>query len=225
MVWPELPDKWTHKPIWLPPYPIPAGMFPNMTAYYTRKELDDEPPKKRYYFFDTPDYEDCHKKIYNYGLFGAKAAGILAMFDVMANKQLSYVKAFGRVATCFGRIGGSFLIYPAVVCCVANLRGKQHDTYEHPWNHIIGGASIGLIWGYKFRSTGIGAGVALAGALFGVLNLRANTPTPNFPEGWQIFFPNDIEQIRVENGVLGGQKWGDIRLGWSLADPGRKPLE
>ena len=70
----KIPDEWTHKPIWLPPYPIPYGFWGNVTPFYTKKDvLATEPPKKKYYFFDTPDYEDCHKKIFNYGVYGAKA--------------------------------------------------------------------------------------------------------------------------------------------------------
>ncbi|CAG2173080.1 unnamed protein product [Oppiella nova] len=147
------------------------------------------------------------------------------MIDVLANKQLSYMTAVGRMASHFGRIGGSFVLYAAITCCVANLRGKRHDSWEHPFNHMIGGASVGLIWGYKFRSTGVGAAVAAAGALAGVLNLRANTSTKNFPNGWQILFPKDIEDLRIENGTLGGRNYGDLRMSWKIADPGRKGLE
>jgi hypothetical protein len=75
------------------------------------------------------------------------------------------------------------------------------------------------------RSTGVGAAVAAAGALAGVVNLRANTSTKNFPNGWQILFPKDIEDLRIENGTLGGRNYGDLRMSWKIADPGRKGLE
>lgn len=225
MKWPELPDEWTHKPIWLPPYPIPYGFWGNVAPFYTKKQVLGEPPKRKYYFFDTPDYEDCHKKIYSYGMYGAKAATFVSFVDVMGNRQLSYARAFGRMVGHFGRIGGSFLMYSAITCCVANIRGEKQDSWEHPWNHIIGGASVGLIWGYKFHSTGVGAGVGAACALLGVLNLRANTPTKNHPNGWQINFPANVEEIREENGALGGRHYRDWRVGWVIADPGRKDLE
>lgn len=73
----KIPDEWTHKPVWLPPYPIPIAFPGNPGAYYTKKEVIEgekpwEPPQHRYYFFDTPDYADCHKKVFSYGVIGTK---------------------------------------------------------------------------------------------------------------------------------------------------------
>ena len=76
----QIPDDWTYKPIWLPPYPIPVGFWGNAFPFYSKKEAIDEANgiewkdqfKPKYYFFDTPDYADCHKKMFNYGVFGMK---------------------------------------------------------------------------------------------------------------------------------------------------------
>lgn len=70
---PELPDNWTYKPSWLPPYVIPDGFpFP----YFTKKDILS-PPRKPYFFFDTPDHEDCFKKVYNITNYGVRA-GIIS---------------------------------------------------------------------------------------------------------------------------------------------------
>ncbi|XP_054162691.1 NADH dehydrogenase [ubiquinone] 1 alpha subcomplex subunit 11-like [Oppia nitens] len=226
----EIPDKWTYKPIWLPPYYWPAGITPNLHSQYTKREIKQElgeipPPPKKYYFFDTPDYADCHKKIYQYTYFGFKLGSAVALIDIVGGRQLSYLTAMGRIAGHLGRFGGSLGIYAATVCCVANLRGKKHDCYDVPMNHMLGGASIGLIWGYKTHSVAYGCIVGAAGALAGVLNLRANYPTPNYPNGWLIFPDESLLDEREENATLGGRNFRDQRLSWKLHDPGRRGLE
>ena len=76
------------------------------------------------------------------------------------------------------------------------------------------------------KSTGIGFVVGLFGALFGVLNLRANTPTEWYPNGWQIGFPRGISETQEENATLGGRNYRNIlRVHWTVPDPGRKGLE
>ena len=75
------------------------------------------------------------------------------------------------------------------------------------------------------HSTAVGAAVAVAGMIFGICNLRANTPTETHPQGWQVAFPDNIDEIREENGTLGGRNYRDLRLGWRLTDPGRQGLE
>ncbi len=68
MGFPELPDEWTYRPSWVPPWGLPHG-WP-IPLIFKKDVL--ETPRKPYYFFDTPDSEDCFKKIYNFMGYGLR---------------------------------------------------------------------------------------------------------------------------------------------------------
>lgn len=67
--------------------------------------------------------------------------------------------------------------------------------------------------------------MGIAGVIFGIGNLRANTPTIEHPKGWQINVPENMEEIYEQNGAIGGRNYRDLRVGWVLTDPGRKSLD
>jgi len=65
-----------------------------------------------------------------------------------------------------------------------------------------------LIWGFKARSTAIGAGSCAALGFVGWMIKRAET------EHWELLPRRDWDETGVQNGALGGQKYGDWRMEW-----------
>lgn len=172
-----------------------------MTAINVDKT--EEKTSSSYSYFDTPDGEDCLKKLY----FCSKNAAILGLFaSTMDVLHYSHPKGYGAM---IGRYAYTTLpitamgaAFAAATCTAANIRKKDDKG-----NFAIGGLAAGAIWGawkksYKF---GIYGGFALAG--FAVI-LK-----DSYQNDWPIL---NTDPKRVPYTPF----W--IRQDWSIVeDPGR----
>jgi len=171
-------------------------------SYWFRDTVQRNPKIEPYRYWDTPDYEDTHKKVYIAAKWGFYTALGFSVADIFAvNRNPSYMKSIGRLFGNLGRIGGTFVLGSAITHTVANFRHKDDEL-----NWMIGCGSTGLIWGFKTHNPAIGTGTAVFGALIGWMIKRAEK------EHWVIFPRRDLDDIMVQNGALGGQRYGDWRI-------------
>ncbi|CAH1403425.1 unnamed protein product [Nezara viridula] len=163
----------------------------------------EEKPSTSYSYFDTPDGEDCLKKLY----FISKNAAILGLFastmDVLHySHPKGYAALLGRYAYTTLPITGMGAAFAAVTCAATNIRKKDDKV-----NYAIGGLAAGAVWGawkksYKFGYYG---GLALAG--FAVL------VKDSFQNNWPLL---GEETKKMPYSPF----W--IRQDWSVvSDPGR----
>lgn len=142
-----------------------------------------------YSYYDTPDGQDCYKKIW----CAAKMAGVTGLFassiDVL---MISHTKGYGPTLGKFGYITlpliGISAVFSATTCMVTSYRGKDDII-----NHLIGGMVAGSLFGVWAKSYNVGTLAAIACGVAAVVKKDA------LMEGWE-FFP-DKETFG----------WGDFR--------------
>jgi len=128
----------------------------------------------RYYYYDTPEGEDCFKKIFCLTKWGALTGGIVALHDLMLISEASTLipilqRTFHWVGP-YAAVGAS---YSALTCTLFHIRKK--DDY---WNNALAGFASGLIMGAARKHSGVGGIYAAALAVAGVMYHASKA------EGW-----------------------------------------
>lgn len=142
----------------------------------------------RYHYYDTPEGQDCDKKLWNvlencalYGLMGS------TVDVIMYSHPKGYLPTLGRYAYItlpFMGMGASFVI---TTCMATNLR-KKDDV----WNYFLGGATVGAIFGAWRKSIKFGGYGSLAfGALFAIRKYCLENGIYNFTEPEYPKYTND----------------------------------
>uniref|UniRef100_A0A023F5Z7 NADH dehydrogenase [ubiquinone] 1 alpha subcomplex subunit 11 n=1 Tax=Triatoma infestans TaxID=30076 RepID=A0A023F5Z7_TRIIF len=158
-----------------------------------------------YYYYDTPEGEDCDKKLWyvtkNSALYGVLASSIDVLMFSHPKGYLPTLGRFAYITFPFMGMGAAFVV---TTCMATNFRKK-----DDMWNYFLGGTAVGAVMGAWQRSLRIGfyGGFAL-GVLFLIQKDCMERGLASFSiHGWE------------------PQKFGNI---WSvkrdfsiLADPGR----
>lgn len=179
-----------------------------------------------YYYFATPDYEDCVPKTWvclkmagawtvlmtgNHLLTGEGKLDMNGRLLVIP-KTLEYtartVIRFGAPAASIAFLGAS------TSCALANFRGKKDD----PWNHMLSwGPAIGLVLTRTFQCSARGFAAGLFGGLFAGFAKLCDT------EDYVFLAARPVAQKKFSCGPYGGDDWGDMRFGYQkYEDPGRR---
>lgn len=179
-----------------------------------------------YYYYETPDYEDCAKKTF-VGMKMATAYGAMmtSQHMIMGEAKLDARGQFIKIPKTYEYIGRSFIRYTwapmsiafagaGLTCALANIRGQKDDA----WNHMIGwGLITGLVSNMKWGSSGSATYHGLLAAVAAGLFKKGD-------EHDFIFVSNRHNSQRtVHTGTYGGDDWGDLRFGMGYKDPGRRP--
>ncbi|XP_014272105.1 NADH dehydrogenase [ubiquinone] 1 alpha subcomplex subunit 11 [Halyomorpha halys] len=164
---------------------------------------DKEPRSDGYSYFDTPDGEDCMKKLF----FCTKKAGYFGLFastmDVLLySHPKGYRAILGRYAYVTLPITAMGAAFSAATCAATNIRKKDDQV-----NYAIGGLAVGGIWGVWKKSYKFGVYGGFALAFFAVII------KDSFQNNWPLFNP-------ITRKSPYDPFW--IRQDWSLTkDPGR----
>jgi hypothetical protein len=179
-----------------------------------------------YYYYATPDYEDCLPKTVvacklalAWGAVGTAQHLLMAETRFKDGKPIVIPKTWNyagkSVVRYTGPVMGICFLSSSISCALANLRGKKDD----PWNHILSwGPVTGLVLTKILKNSGYGFGYGLIVGLFaGALKIADNMD-------YVIIDTRGHHQRKEVGGALGGDDWGDMRF-WKgrYEDPGRRP--
>ncbi|KAJ9581536.1 hypothetical protein L9F63_023285 [Diploptera punctata] len=129
-----------------------------------------------YNYYDTPDGQDCFKKLW----FTTKIAGVTGLaISAVDVKIHSHTQGFYPTAARFVHFTFPFIgiaaAFTATTCMLTNLRHKDDKL-----NYFLGGCAAGSVFGAWRKS--VVAGV-VASAFFGV---AAFVKKSSLEEGWEL---------------------------------------
>jgi hypothetical protein len=168
-----------------------------------------------YYYFETPDYDNCAGKVWWGAKYSAGLSASIATLDILFETRVPKTFEFvtGRYIRYIVPWTTSLMLGASVACSLSNLRGKKDDS----WNYFWGGAATGLIWTKFFRCSGKGAASGFVAAVAGSLFKQAH-------EHDFVILPYHIPGATAYYGAGAGDEWADLRIpGLIWTDPGRRP--
>jgi len=167
-----------------------------------------------YYFYETPDYDNCVGKVWWATKFSGSLMSAVAVTDIIF---MTRPRTWEYCSTRFFRFvypfTASCALAASVSCTVANLRGKKDDCY----NHIAGGLATTVIYTGFLKNSGKGVALGVLSAFAYGMFKRCHQ------EQWMIW-PDWVTNEGEVAGMHGGENWGNLtfpRLNWD--DPGRRP--
>ncbi|XP_055331902.1 NADH dehydrogenase [ubiquinone] 1 alpha subcomplex subunit 11-like [Paramacrobiotus metropolitanus] len=160
-----------------------------------------------YKWYDTPDGEDCIKKMIYLGRMSGIAGMAFSYFEVGANRHLIPVQTPTGYAIRFVSSTAPFVAagvaFGGVTCLMCSARKK--DDF---WNYFWGGMAAGGVVGVRFKSGTLGT---VAGILFGFM--AAFKKQSKKEKGLFVFFEPSDETV----GQGQWQKWR-FSLSWQSFD-------
>jgi hypothetical protein len=171
---------------------------------------------KGYYYFETPDYADCEKKLFCGVKYAGAVTAVYATQEIIFRpepKTMRFVS--GRYFMLCAPLVGAVALGSSVACTLSNLRGQKDDNYNYFW----GGMASGLVWALRFNaSTGLFMGCLSAAAASLVKHGH------KVENDW-VMMPTGSPNHANRYGSWGGRDLGDFRTkAWSYEDPGRRPM-
>ncbi|KAH7643143.1 NADH dehydrogenase (ubiquinone) B14.7 subunit [Dermatophagoides farinae] len=127
------------------------------------------------YFYSKPDYAVPHEKLFYSTALGLKFGTAWGTFDVCAAEYGRWKPSILLFAKRASLVTASFATYGAVSNVVANIRGQKDDLF----NHLIGGGSVGFIYGYLYKSSAYGS-LAAAGVALIAMACKAFSRSDNY---------------------------------------------
>ncbi|KAI1280781.1 hypothetical protein HDE_13425 [Halotydeus destructor] len=169
---------------------------------------------KGYYFFETPDYDNCAGKVW----WAAKAGAIPSIglygFETIMGQPRTMEMNMIRFYRVMFPFTASCALAASSTCLLANLRGKKDGCS----NYFFGGATTGILWSAYLKSSGRGAVCGFLFASFFAMMKKAHI------EDW-VIFPSFIPGNTTVAGSYGGENWGNMTITkLSHDDPGRRPI-
>lgn len=123
----------------------------------------------KYSYYDTPDGQDCFKKLFFAAKYGTVGALVTATADVLYN---SHPKGYTQTAIRYGfflfPMVGIACTFTAITCAATSLRKKDDEV-----NYLIGGMCAGGCSGVWMRSRTFGSIAAVALGSYAFLKKNA----------------------------------------------------
>ncbi|XP_069784043.1 NADH dehydrogenase [ubiquinone] 1 alpha subcomplex subunit 11 [Narcine bancroftii] len=130
-------------------------------------------------FWDSPDGEDCPKKLWETTRLGAGLGLVGSAYHIVALPPKNAFDAVQRGVNGTMTMATLGAIFGITTCLTAHLRGTDND----PLNYFIGGCASGVLFGVRTHNylTGTGACLSL-GAVAALTKIGKM-------EGWRISGP------------------------------------
>ncbi|KAL1140199.1 hypothetical protein AAG570_000131 [Ranatra chinensis] len=165
--------------------------------------LDDLSPNA-YKYYDTPEGEDCFKKLWYVTKYAGVYSVLGASIDVLLySHPKGYAATLGRYVYLISPALGVAAAFATTVCTATNVRHK-----DDKWNYLLGGLASGAVVGAWRKNIKVGVFASLA------LGLAAVLKKDSVENGWVVLGE------RSRNATV-GNFWFVKRDYSIMPDPGR----